>query len=467
MKEEFSVVMDNSTWLLGDGTNINFWNDSWCGPPLSEHLHIPNHVSQLLTAKVSDFIFNGSWVFPDLLIQAYPNLYSITSQVIIPMEPDADSLLWKNIDDGDLTLKEAYLFKLQQVHDLPWANSIWSSDIPPSKSLLVWRIMHDKVPTDENLMSRGCYIPSICNLCSCHVETTFHLFFECSYAIRLWSWFAGCVNQVLHFSSLEDMWKIADLNWSPQCRVTITAAIVNLLNTLWLVRNQARFNNKLIDWKSAISLIIAGTALSGNNTRKPSSNSIRDFSLLKLFRITIHHPNVPILKEILWHPPLFHWYKCNTDGASNGNPGPASCGGVFRDHNSDFVFAFAEPLGVCSSYFAELSGALRAIEIAFERNWLNLWLESDSTLVVSAFTNPKKSVAWPLRNRWKNVLFMISQMNFIVTHTYREGNMVADLIANFGLSAPHLTSWESAPMFISDALEKNKLGMPCFRLCSA
>jgi ribonuclease HI len=314
--------------------------------------------------------------------------------------------------------------------------------------------MHDKVPTDENLMSRGCSIPSICNLCSCHVETTFHLFFECSYAIRLWSWFAGCVNQVLHFSSLEDMWKIADLNWSPQCRVTIIAAIVNLLNTLWLVRNQARFNNKLIDWKSAISLIIAGTTLSGNITRKPSSNSIRDFSLLKLFRITIHHPNVPILKEILWHPPLFHWYKCNTDGASNGNPGPASCGGVFRDHNSDFVFAFAEPLGVCSSYFAELSGALRAIEIAFERNWLNLWLESDSTLVVSAFTNPNKSVAWPLRNRWKNVLFMISQMNFIVTNTYREGNIVADLIANFGLSAPLLTSWDSAPMFISVALEK-------------
>jgi hypothetical protein len=62
---------------------------------------------------------------------------------------------------------------------------------------------------------------------------------------------------------------------------------------------------------------------------------------------------------------------------------------------------------------------------------------------------------------------MISQMNFIVTHTYREGNIVADLIANFGLSAPHLTSWESAPMFISDALEKNKLGLPCFRLCSA
>jgi hypothetical protein len=85
---------------------------------------------------------------------------------------------------------------------------------------------------------------------------------------------------------------------------------------------------------------------------------------------------------------------------------------------------------------------------------LNLWLESDSTLVVSAFKNPKKSDAWPLRNRWKNALFMISQMNFIVTNTYREGNIVVDLIANFGLSAPLLTSWDSAPMFISVALEK-------------
>jgi hypothetical protein len=26
--------------------------------------------------------------------------------------------------------------------------------------LFVWRLMHGKVPTDENLMARGCYIPS-------------------------------------------------------------------------------------------------------------------------------------------------------------------------------------------------------------------------------------------------------------------------------------------------------------------
>jgi ribonuclease HI len=136
-----------------------------------------------------------------------------------------------------------------------------------------------------------------------------------------------------------------------------------------------------------------------------------------------------------------------------------------QNDKADFLFAFAEPLGFESSFFAELCGALRAIEIALDRNWLNLWLESDSSLVVAAFKNPNKPIAWPLRNRWNNVLLKISQMNFIVTHVYREGNKVADLVANFGLNVPAFTSWSTAPDFILESLACNKLGMPNFRLC--
>jgi hypothetical protein len=145
--------------------------------------------------------------------------------------------------------------------------------------------MHEKMPTDENLMTIGCVIPSMCNLCNNHVESSFHLFFECSYAIKLWSWLAGCLNFTIQFYSMDDIWKLCDLNWSPQSKVIITAAIIHLLNTLWLARNQARFNNTYIPWQSAISLIIANTSLSGNNTGKTSSNSIRDFSFLKRFNI--------------------------------------------------------------------------------------------------------------------------------------------------------------------------------------
>jgi ribonuclease HI len=327
--------------------------------------------------------------------------------------------------------------------------------------------MHEKVPTDENLMSRGCYIPSMCNLCKTQVKISFHIFFDCSFAFKLWCWFACCFNQSLQFSSLDDMWKLRDLSWSPQCKITVTVAIIKLLNTIWLARNQARFNDKVITWQNAISLIIASTALCGNNTCKPSSNSIRDFTFLKLFRISIHHPKTPVLREIIWQPPMLNWYKYNADGASCGNPDNAACGGVFRDHNADFIFAFSEPLGVGSSVFAEMCGAMKVVEIAFENNWLNLWLELNSSLVVATFKNPVKPVAWPLRNRLKNVMFVLSQMNCIVTHIFREGNSVADLLANYGLTSSVFTSWSSAPLFIFVGLSKNKLWSPSFRLCSS
>jgi hypothetical protein len=113
VKEEVYVLKDNCTWLLGDGKDINFWNDRRCGPPLSDQLSIPAHICQSLKASVSDFIVEGNWVIPSQLSNAYPNLYSIISQITIPLVAAKDKLLWKLTDDGELSLKEAYLFKIQ------------------------------------------------------------------------------------------------------------------------------------------------------------------------------------------------------------------------------------------------------------------------------------------------------------------------------------------------------------------
>jgi hypothetical protein len=96
-----------------------------------------------------------------------------------------DKFIWKHTDAGDLELKQAYDFKLPKVQELHLAKLIWNADIPPSKSFLVWRLMHEKLPTDENLMIRGCAIPFMCNFSFNHVETSFHIFFECQFAITL------------------------------------------------------------------------------------------------------------------------------------------------------------------------------------------------------------------------------------------------------------------------------------------
>jgi ribonuclease HI len=109
---------------------------------------------------------------------------------------------------------------------------------------------------------------------------------------------------------------------------------------------------------------------------------------------------------------------------------------------------------------------MRAIEVAHHMNWSNLWLESDSQLVVSAFKNLDKLVSWAIRNRWQNVLAWTRQMNFVVSHTYREGNVIADLLANHGLNLSSIFFWHEAPFLIREELSRNKLGLSNFRVVS-
>jgi mannosylglycoprotein endo-beta-mannosidase len=204
IKDELEVIYDNVVWLVGNGNNINFWLDSWCGIPSVDQLDIPVQTRHLLSSRVSDFIVNGQWSIPPQLSLMFDNLSSIISKVSIPMETTQDKFIWKHIDAGDLEFKQAYDFKLAQVQELHWAKLIWNVDIPPSKFFLVWRLMHDKLPTDENMMTRGCAIPSMCNFCMQQVETSFHIFFECQFAIKLWSWLTGCLNFTLQFTQ----WRI-------------------------------------------------------------------------------------------------------------------------------------------------------------------------------------------------------------------------------------------------------------------
>ncbi|MCH89427.1 glycerol-3-phosphate dehydrogenase [Trifolium medium] len=183
------------------------------------------------------------------------------------------------------------------------------------------------------------------------------------------------------------------LNWSPQCKVTIKAAIINLLNAIWLARNNARFNNKTTHWKSSVAWILSNTALTGNNSSGVCSASIREFVILKSLNVSLHPPKPLIMKEIIWQPPIPQWVKCNTDGASNTST--SSCGGLFRNHNAYFLCAFAENTGLKSAYKAKLCGVMRAIEITAGRNWSNLLLETDSTLVVMGFKS-SALVPWDL-----------------------------------------------------------------------
>jgi len=107
---------------------------------------------------------------------------------------------------------------------------------------------------------------------------------------------------------------------------------------------------------------------------------------------------------------------------------------------------------------------MNAIELASSMGFSNVWLESDSQLVILAFKSIS-IVPWGLRNRWENCLKLTQNMRFYATHIYREGNSCADNLANFGLtlSSLDLFWFDTVPDFVRGEYIKNRLGMPNFR----
>jgi len=165
--------------------------------------------------------------------------------------------------------------------------------------------------------------------------------------------------------------------------------------------------------------------------------------------VNIKPPKAPIIKEIIWLPPLQSWIKINTDGASTKNSIKASAGGIFRNSEGVFLGCFAKFLWRENALFAELTAAVIAIETTFSKGYFNIWLESYSQLVIQAFSS-NKVVPWTLRNRWHNCLCRIKYMRFYVSHIHRKGNICADGLANFGLSLTYVDMFWSnvVPDFI-------------------
>jgi len=118
---------------------------------------------------------------------------------------------------------------------------------------------------------------------------------------------------------------------------------------------------------AAVVIITANISLSGNLTKSVTGPTIRDFVILKAFNINTHHPNVPKIIEVFWHPPIQNWVKCNTDGASIGNPGVAACAGIFRNRHVESKGCFAANIGIANALYAELMGVILAIEIAYHK----------------------------------------------------------------------------------------------------
>lgn len=122
------------------------------------------------------------------------------------------------------------------------------------------------------------------------------------------------------------------------------------------------------------------------------------------------------------------------DGASRGNPGPASTGVVLRDENGKTLREHCRAIGVETNNVAEYTALLDALELAAEMGADELIVHSDSQLLVRQLTGQYK-----VKNvRLAGYLVRIRKLqagfrSFEMVHVRREFNKHADALANKAL----------------------------------
>lgn len=90
--------------------------------------------------------------------------------------------------------------------------------ILPSKSLLFWKIDLNKIPSDDNLINRGCNMVSWYDLCHSNNETSSHLFLFCRFARDVSNWCSSLLNFQLTPISIIQMLNVCDRGWTRQCK---------------------------------------------------------------------------------------------------------------------------------------------------------------------------------------------------------------------------------------------------------
>ncbi|XP_058733408.1 uncharacterized protein LOC131605021 [Vicia villosa] len=190
--------------------------------------------------------------------------------------------------------------------------------------------------------------------------------------------------QTATFHNSIDAWlEISLCNKSPQVALIHCAVVFNFLFILWKLRNSTKHHSRKPSATYDIDWIMLQVQISGNASLKASYINMQEFSFIKEFKVNFISPKAPSVKEVIWNPPAFGWIKCNCDEVFIHDNANARCGCLFHNHMGDFILAFAELLHCVSSVHAEFGAAICAMEIAIDRGWSKLWLETDSRNILT------------------------------------------------------------------------------------
>jgi hypothetical protein len=249
------VLKKGCIWLVGNGNNINIWEDRWIHQQVGTKIWTPkpNNTSLHL---VKDLIKPHSNEWNEDIIKQ--NFFPIEAELIcqIPTinSEGEDLISWQGTKEGNYTVRSGYnaIMEWHQADSnqakhtsskddpINW-NNIWKVANPPKQIHLMWRILNNALPVKSNLILRGMVCDSLCPRCHNGPETIDHVFLNCDQARQVWfSSPLTITTSSSKFQSYRVWFNYMLTNTTKDC----IQIIVTITYSIWLARNKKIFQNK-------------------------------------------------------------------------------------------------------------------------------------------------------------------------------------------------------------------------------
>jgi ribonuclease HI len=152
-------------------------------------------------------------------------------------------------------------------------------------------------------------------------------------------------------------------------------------------------------------------------------------------------------RRIKWNRPAEGFVCLNVDGSLLGSSNSAGYGGLLRNRDGEFVWGFYGAAPLQNILFVEILAILNGLKLCWDRGFRKVLCCSDSLLSVNLikhgltvhhrFANEISCIRKLLNNVWEVNL----------THTLREGNACADVLAKMGANSDSpLVIIDTAPL---------------------
>jgi len=247
------VVKKGGCWRIGDGHNINIWDDNWLpkqnGFKVLSQIPTPTTVS-----NVKDLLDDQHIEWKHEILGTHFHWFEQEQMHQIPFikETTTDSYMWMYTRDVHYTMKFGYntIREWHQNKAQGTSNSnaittfwkkFWNINTIPRHNDLLWRILNDSIPTKCALNTKGIRTDMFCPRCSIKLEDLNHTFMNCIYARKVW--FGS--NLSIKFPE-EPEYEFKDwLHYliSTADAETIIYAASTIYN-IWFARNKIIFENK-------------------------------------------------------------------------------------------------------------------------------------------------------------------------------------------------------------------------------